>query len=101
MAKVVFIGGIWMNSDEKKEIELSKGNVQIAANVFQRSIIEGIEECLSNPVTVVNEKFIGAYPINYKKMIISPRTFSHINDSHHLDYEVGFCNLPIIKHFSR
>ena len=56
MAKVVFIGGIWMNSDEKKEIELSKGNVQIAANVFQRSIIEGIEECLSNPVTVVNEK---------------------------------------------
>lgn len=34
MAKVVFIGGIWMNSDEKKEIELSKGNVQIAANVF-------------------------------------------------------------------
>ena len=46
-----------MNSDEKKEIELSKGNVQIAANVFQRSIIEGIEECLSNPVTVVNEKF--------------------------------------------
>ena len=56
MAKVVFIGGIWMNSDGKKEIELSKGNVQIAANVFQRSIIEGIEECLSNPVTVVNEK---------------------------------------------
>ena len=34
-------------------------------------------------------------------MIISPRTFSHINDSHHLDYEVGFCNLPIIKHFFR
>ena len=45
-----------MNSDGKKEIELSKCNVQIAANVFQRSIIEGIEECLSNPVTVVNEK---------------------------------------------
>ena len=50
MAKVVFIGGIWMNSDGKKEIELSKGNVQIAANVFQRSIIE---ECLSNPVNEI------------------------------------------------
>lgn len=101
MAKVVFIGGIWMNSDEKKEIELSKGNVQIAANVFQRSLIEGLDDCLSNPVTVVNEKFIGAYPINYKKMIIYSRTFSHINDSQHLDYEVGFYNLPIIKHFFR
>ena len=67
MAKVVFIGGIWMNSDEKKEIELSKGNVQIAANVFQRSLIEGLDDCLSNPVTIVNEKFIGAYPDKYKK----------------------------------
>lgn len=101
MTKVVFIGGIWMDSDEKKEIEFSKGNVQIAANVFQRSLIKGLDESLSNPVTIVNEKFIGAYPVNYKRMIIRKRTFSHIDDSHHIDYEVGFCNLPIVKHFFR
>lgn len=98
---VLFIGGIWPENEESAIIENSKGNVQIAANMLQMSIIKGIEENLSEPLTIINEKFIGAFPQRYKKMIIRKYNFSHVQNQTHKDYNIGFINLPIVKHFCR
>lgn len=98
---VLFIGGIWLENEESDIIDNSIGNVQIAANMLQTNIIKGIEENISNPLTIINEKFIGAFPKRYKKMRIQEYSFSHVQDQEHSDYNVGFINLPIIKHLFR
>ncbi len=99
-SRVVFLGGIWLPEKESEIISNSKGSVQSAANVLQCSIIKGLDKNLDEPVTIINTVFIGAFPLNYKRALIHSELFSHsVKD--HTDYEVGFINLPLIKHYSR
>ncbi len=98
---VYFIGGIWPERKELEIIKNSKGNVQIAANVLQKNLIKGIEECCGKPLTIINEVFVGAFPSNYKKWKIKNSFFSHVNDREHIDYNVGFLNFPLLKHLFR
>lgn len=95
----LFIGGLFPKEIEQEIIANSKGSIQNAANIFQYKIIDGIEQNLGYPVSILNAVFIGSFPRRYKKMFIKPFRFSHTKDSD--DFNVGFCNLTIYKHFSR
>ena len=99
--KVLFVGGIWQRSEENTIIENSKGSVQIAANVLQTNIIEGLDAHLEEPVTILNEIFIGAFPLRYKKSFIHHFQWNHSEKSSHVDYNIGFLNYPFVKHYSR
>ena len=100
-ARVFFLGGIWEKKDEQRIIEESRGSVQFAANVLQTNLLEGLDANLSVPVTILNEIFIGAFPKNYKKVAIHSSQWNHSNDEFHTDYNIGFLNLPLIKHYNR
>lgn len=100
-SKYIFIGGIWIKNEEQEIIRKSLGNAQIAANVFQTNIIDGIEQCINEPVTILSSKFLGSFPKLYKEMIIHSKKFNHTDIPEHTDFDVGFLNLPYIKHYSR
>ena len=99
--RIVFIGGIWNKKEEKKIIHNSIGSVQIAANVLQTALIQGLDANISDPLTILNEIFVGAFPFRYKKLFINSGLWNHSDKEGHIDYNVGFLNLPLIKHFSR
>ncbi len=98
---VVFIGGVWQKNEEQRIIDNSIGNVQIAANVLQTNLIEGLDINLDTPVTVLSEIFIGAYPSLYKELFIHGGKWNHSDVAEHTDYNIGFVNLPLYKHYSR
>lgn len=100
-ARIFFLGGVWQKQDEQRIINESIGNVQIAANVFQTNLIEGLDANLSAPVTIINELFIGSFPKRYKKAVIRSYDWNHTDDPGHIDYNIGFLNFPLIKHYSR
>lgn len=101
MKKVYFIGGIFtdeIKSDLKKN---SSGNIQYAADSFQKKIINGLNENLENMdinFEILNLPFLGSYPIRYKQMLIKNNETKYSNITHYL---IGFNNLTLIKHISR
>lgn len=99
--QVFFLGGIWEKKDEQEIIDNSIGNVQIAANVLQTNLIEGMDAILKAPVTILNEIFIGAFPLKYKKAVIHSGKWNHCSIEGHTDYNIGFLNLPFVKHYNR
>ena len=96
---VLFLTGLFPKEIEKEIIENTKGAPQNAANVLQWNLTEGFDMNLETPVKLVNALFIGSYPQRYKKAKIKDMPFSHVENSK--DINVGFCNLAVIKHFSR
>lgn len=99
--KIIFLGGVWGKEEEDKIIRNSNGNVQIAANVLQTNLIEGLDKKSDHNVVVLNELFIGAYPKRYKKALIVASKFDHDKSGVPKDYNIEFLNLPLIKHYSR
>lgn len=93
--KVFWIGGVAENKDYKRMI--NNGNTQIAANVTQLNYIEGIEKNINKGVKILSSHFHPSYP-KYKELIIRRRTWQR-NKEENID--IGFINLPIIKHFSK
>lgn len=93
---ILFLGGVFESEEVRKK---SKGGIQNAANVLQWNIIRGLNKCNENPVSIMSSIFIGTYPRNYKDMIIKSYKWSHTEGA--VDKNVGFINIPGIKHFSR
>lgn len=95
---VLFLGGIFPKENEKDICKNSKGAIQNAANVLQWNFIEGFDQNLETPLTIINSLFIGSYPKRYKKLFVKSYPFSHNGKSK--DFNVGFCNLMGFKKFS-
>ena len=99
--KVLFLGGVFLPGKEKEIIKNTKGQAQNAANSFQWKIIEGLDNWLLEPTTIVNSIFIGSFPRYYKKLFIKKEDFNHSNKENHKDYNLSFLNLPFVKHVSK
>ena len=95
----LFIGGLFPKDHEAEILENSIGSVQNAANVLQWNFVDGFDQNLDKPITILNAVYIGSYPKRYKVKNIAPYHFSHAPGAN--DYEIGFCNLSVYKHFSR
>ncbi|MFA1642611.1 glycosyltransferase [Chryseomicrobium imtechense] len=95
--KTLFLGGLFPKELYEDILINSKGPIQNAANKFQWNIINGLDENLERPVTIINQMFIGSFPRRYRKAKIKSSIFSHVNG--HEDYNVGFINISILKQF--
>lgn len=96
---LLFIGGVFIKKDEQEIIGKSRNNVQLAANNFQWDLINGFDDQLSSPVTIINQMFVGSYPRNYKDWFIKESEFSHKERAK--DINLGFVNISILKHLMR
>lgn len=101
MKKILFIGGIFPEKKKEEILNKSIGNIQYAADNFQKEIIKGIEYWNKNQIDILNAIFIGSYPTLYKDKIINKYEFDHNNGEKKSDINIGFFNLKYIKHFSR
>ena len=88
---VVVLGLMFSELSLKAAYEDSKCGVQMATHTFQENLVNGMEQVVN--VSVVNVPPIGSFPINYKKIYIKSRNWGTNN------HEVGYINLPVIKHF--
>ena len=98
---IYFIGGVWDQQTEHIIYDNSIGSIQNAANLLQWKFIKGLDRYTQNGVNIISAVFIGAFPKRYKRLMIKRSVFNHTNDINHKDVQVGFLNLPLIKHISR
>ena len=90
--KIVFLGGFFPKEEEKRIEESSKKHVQMAANVLQWKLIEGLYSDIIKLYTGIS---VGSFPKNYKDMYIKKAeyTYKYENDIK----KIGFCNLSLFK----
>ena len=97
--EILFLSGIYPESlyNELTNRDLNK-NVQIAADVLQKHIINGLDASLPVPVKLVNAPYVGVFPRSCKIARFKKSSFSHYNGSS--DVNVSFINVPLIRHVS-
>lgn len=97
--ELAFLGGVFTKDDEHEILLKSKGNVQIAANVLQWNIINGIEQNTNNAITIINSLLVGSFPKCYKDAFIESKKWSHREGA--LNINIGYLNIIVIKHLWR
>lgn len=97
--KILFLSGIYPEYLYEKltDTRLNK-NIQIAADVLQKHLIQGLDELLWEPVQLVNAPYMGVYPTSSKIVHMKRSTFSHCNGAE--DISIQFLNIPVLRFFS-
>jgi len=95
--EIAFLGGLFPKEIEIEVLKKSKGTVQLAANSFQWSLIEGLESNIMKPLRLFNTMFVGSYPRRYRDVLVKGFTFSHTYGAE--DINIGYLNFSIIKQF--
>lgn len=98
--KVLFIGGLFLDSNKKRIEAYSKGAVQNAANKLQWNYIRGIEANLSMPIDLLNAIYIGTYPKYFLKLFVKGEGKYFDSDNRNV-CDIGFVNLPIVAEKSK
>lgn len=92
---VIFIAGLFPK-ELKNEIEAnSKGVIQNAADALQWSLVKGFDYYFETKI--INLPYINSFPKFYKKISVPSFKFEHRPGAK--DINLGFINLPIVKHF--
>lgn len=89
---IIWIGGVAEQEDFNKMQE--KGNNQIAANITQLNYIEGLEANTNSTVKILSSHFQPSFP-KYKDFVVRKRVWKRKGKE---NIDIGFINLPIIKH---
>lgn len=71
--RIIFIGGLFSDEQLKDVYDNSKAMPNMAANVHQWNIING----LNDNVEIINPLFLGNYPKEYKKAFVPRKEWSH------------------------
>lgn len=87
---IIFLGLMFCDLSLNDAYRNSTCGVQIATHTFQENLINGILDL--NNLSVINVPPIGSFPIHYKKPYIRKKHWGVNN------VEIGFINLPWIKH---
>lgn len=95
MTEIVVLGLLYSDNSLSDAYKYSKSGVQMAPHVFQKRMIDGIRSVNDTNVTVINIPPIGSYPINCKKIFFKGGIWKSNN------FEIGYLNLPIVKHFEQ
>jgi hypothetical protein len=94
----IFIGGVYTDTEYVEKFNRSR--LQLAANNFQKSLIEGFSShLLAGKFHVINALFIGSYPKQFKKAFIKKDEMKSITTYSQEDVE--FLNIPFFKFFSK
>lgn len=93
--------GLFPDNRYDSIITCSKGNIQYAADALQKAIISGLAQW-NNNITIVNLPFIGGYPQRYSQIFSPSYPFVFESPIGPINgYNVSFCNLSILKLWSR
>lgn len=98
--RYIFIGGIFLNSQNDLILRNSSGIIQNAANVYQASLLNGLDAVCECGVEILNLPFVGSWPSRFRKLYFPssmPASYGHSS----LARGVGFLNITLIKHFAR
>lgn len=95
---IVFLAGLFPKEKEIEIVNNSLASIQNAANEVQWKYLRGLEANV-NDLKVINSPYVGAFPLRYKKISIKSYPFSPSSKTQ--GYNIGFINLPLIKHFFR
>lgn len=95
----IFMGPLFLEDEEQKFYSLCNGYVpSIASNVFQWSLIHGIENRLGHEIDIIHCLPIGSFPKSSNKIKFNNkearRGVSKV-------YEIGCINLPVLKQLTR
>lgn len=96
---IIFMGPLYRDDEEKELLNNIEGFVpSIAPNVFQWSLIKGIEKNLDDNIHIVNALPIGTWPTGYKKILLNTYRWENGKSA---SYEIGCINIPFIKQLTR
>ncbi len=93
--KILAICGVYTDQYEKDILQNTKGYADQSANIFQKKLINGIQQNGYN-YKVISAPLIGAYPFRYRKMFFKGFPKSDANDQY-----VRFNNIWGIRNISR
>lgn len=97
--KILLLGLLYQKGMEAKILAKSSQGLQTAANTYQWRLINGLDQAGKEPVTIYSTMPVGAYPKNYKQLLLPKGTWEHTEGAK--DLEIGGINLPILKQTSR
>ncbi len=92
--RYIFMGGIYPKEKEKTIFQKAKGKLSFAANRHQWAMIDGLEENLGLPLSIINEYFVPYFP-RYSDLFIHKYYWKHKNNAS--DVNVSFINLRGIR----
>lgn len=96
---IVFLGGLFSKKQMPLILAKSKGNIQNAADVFQKNIVYGLSCAGDVDVMVINLPFVTSYPKGFRSIF-----FPSVDDVVESDVRVkgfGFINLRGIRSIAR
>ena len=96
--RLVFMGPLYPENEEKSILDASSGSISSAPNVFQWNLIHGIEETLSHPIEIINCLPVGTWSRNFHRFFLKNRQWKN---GEAVCHEVGCVNLPFIKQAMR
>ena len=100
LIKILFIGGLFLDSNKRKIEDYSKGAMQNAANNLQWNYVNGIETNLSMRIDLLNAIYIGTYPKYYSKLLVKGGG-KYFDSNNRSVSDIGFVNLPIFVEKSK
>ena len=96
--RIVFMGPLYPQSQEKQILNDARVKASSAPNVFQWNLICGMQEACGHDLEIVNALPVGTWPNAYRHPILPSRTWYNGSAACH---EVGCINLPFIKQAMR
>lgn len=96
--RIVFMGPLYPEQEEKRILDMTKERPSNAPNVFQWKLIRGMEEALGQRMEIVNALPVGTWPGACRSFILPDRTWHNQDAPCH---ETGCINLPVLKQAMR
>jgi len=95
----LFVGILHRDEEIDWFAKFSKSGLQVAANNFQWSFIQGLEANLNQPIDIISTLSMGSYPIGSRKLFVKSKTIN-AEDYSFFKY-VGYVNFYLIKGLCR
>jgi glycosyltransferase involved in cell wall biosynthesis len=97
--RVLFLGCLFDEQEEKSLLKKSKIGLSGAVNTYQWNLIKGLDKILKKPVDIINVLPVGIYPKYFKDLILKTKQWSHLPGAE--DLEIGSINIPLLKQIRR
>lgn len=94
-----FVGMMIPDEMSAEFLNISKRNMQDAANALQWHIYNGLCQNLHSKITLINALPVGSYPQFCKEAFVKRSTF----ETKYCEYNINidFCNIKLIRNFSQ
>lgn len=89
---LLFFGSLLPKGSEKKLLERTISNHQVASNTLQWNLVQGLEAVMAHPIKIITIPNVGDYPKYHMDIIIKGEEFLEAGRK---NYSVGYFNLKI------